>query len=80
MKTNLSQLWALAICLGLAACGGDEPINWARLDGQPVKKNPEIAQQFQTDINSCKSERAKSDGAANTFRACMAARGYIERK
>ena len=81
MKSNVSHLSALAICLGLAACGGEEPnIHWARRDGQPVMKTPELAQQFQSDGNACKSERTKSGAAANAYEACMTARGYIERK
>ena len=80
VKTNVSQLWALAICLGLTACGGEEPISWARSDRQPVKGSPELAQQFQADVIFCKGEVATSGTAAKTYKACMAARGYIEKK
>ena len=80
MKTNVAQLWALAICLGLAACGDEQPFYWVRADGQPVNKNPELTQQFQTDENSCQGERAKSGAAANAYEACMAGRGYIEKR
>ena len=45
MKMKVSQLWTLAICLGLTACGGEEPISWARSDRQLVKGSPELARQ-----------------------------------
>ena len=80
MKTNVSLLSALAICLGLAACGGEEPVHWARSDRQPVKKNAELAQQFQTDETACRGDGAKSDTGAKGYRACMVGRGYIEKK
>jgi hypothetical protein len=80
MKTNAFLLSALAICLCLAACGGDEPISWARSDRKPVKGSPELAQQFQADVIFCKGEVATSAAAAKTYKACMVARGYIEKK
>jgi hypothetical protein len=73
--------------LALALLGGSaaQPLKFARIDGQTMIGNPQLAQQFDTDQTICQGELAKADAGSrapasdmDVYRGCMASRGYRE--
>ena len=79
----------LLLILAFAGCAAQPKMLWIRTDGQPMRGNPVLFEQYRIDITICDGEGSKADlsaGADNPrrfrevpviFEGCMAQRGYI---